>query len=135
MCPIGYEETPIKPEEAYSPQSESEEPWLIIGDIAPRFPVFHVRRFKDIITDLEQLTPKFFDIRHEHKGVQEHETREHKKGGPKFGKNTHCIIEFTNVSSTSQNDIDTLLQKAKEKCKNSPQKTSQLVEFLTDFIN
>ena len=109
MCPIGYEETPVKAEEAYQPETPKVEPWLIIGDIAPRFPVFHVRRWQDIVTDLEQLTPKFFDIRRDEKGVQEHETREYKKGGPKFGKNTHCIIEFSNLLNETPDDIDILL--------------------------
>lgn len=54
MCPVGYELTPTHPYDAYSTTNESlTEPWIIIGEVSKCYPVFHVKKWQDIATDIE----------------------------------------------------------------------------------
>jgi hypothetical protein len=45
MCPIGYEQTPTMPTDAYAPKENlcESSPWIIIGEISKMNPVFHVK--------------------------------------------------------------------------------------------
>jgi hypothetical protein len=73
MCPIGFEETPSKPYQAYAAKEEicETDDWIIIGEISKMYPCFHVRRWADIHLDISQAFPNFYNIRKPEAGVQE----------------------------------------------------------------
>ena len=73
MCPIGFERTPVHPYDAYKKPSEVEvyDTWIIIGEISKCYPVFHVKKWDGIATDIDCAFPKFFNIRKSELGVQE----------------------------------------------------------------
>lgn len=50
MCPIGFEENPTQPNQAYSSKSEISEydDWIIIGEISKMYPCFHIKRWSEI---------------------------------------------------------------------------------------
>ena len=102
MCPIGFEETPVMPHQAYSLRADICEwsDWIIVGEISKMYPVFHTVKWLDMVADIDCAFPKFFNIRNPKVGIQ---TKEHKcfnQGGSKFGGNLHCLIEFKKSSST-----------------------------------
>ena len=72
MCPIGYEQTPKKPIDAYQMYDEISEfeNWIIIGEISMCYPVFHVKKWEQIETDIECAFPAFFNIRKAEIGIQ-----------------------------------------------------------------
>jgi hypothetical protein len=93
---FGYESNPVLPIETYNKLedcSEMEE-WIIIGEVSRVFGPFHIKKWSDIVLDLDQQFPNFFDIRRTEKGIQKREikTAVQKK---KIGNNLHCIIEFS----------------------------------------
>ncbi len=95
MCPIGFELTPKNPFNAYCETIdlvESSDFWVIIGEVSKCYPVFHTKRWEDIVTDLNCDYPEFFNIRKSELGVQK------KENATKQGGNLHCIIEFSKVS-------------------------------------
>jgi hypothetical protein len=96
MCPIGYERTPIKPMDAYKKLEDIEEldTWLIIGEISKAYPMFHVKKWKDVAQDIDCAMPYFFNIRKSDVGVQEKTAKCFQPGGSKEGGNLHCFIEF-----------------------------------------
>ena len=73
MVPVGYEVMPlvadecIKPREFRTPNNNVN--WLIIGDVSGAQPTFHVKKWKDIVTDIDLKLPKYLDIRRMWKGV------------------------------------------------------------------
>ena len=71
MCPIGYEQTPTMPTDAYTPKENLYEssPWIIIGEISKMNPVFHVKPWNLIYTDIDCAFPRFFNIRKTELGV------------------------------------------------------------------
>jgi len=73
MCPIGFEETPKKPIDAYSLTSDISEfdNWIIIGEISQMYPIFHIKKWDQIVTDIECAFPEFFNIRKSEIGVQQ----------------------------------------------------------------
>lgn len=73
FCPIGYELTPTKPYDAYSAVNEICEldTWIIIGEVSKCYPVFHVKKWEDISTDISCAFPKYFNIRKSELGIQE----------------------------------------------------------------
>lgn len=96
MCPIGFESTPNKPHLAYAKNEEivEFEDWIIIGEVSKCFPVFHVKKWSEIVKDIDCQFPEYFNIRKSHLGVQM------KKGkgfteGKYAGGNLHCLIEFS----------------------------------------
>ena len=95
MCPIGFERTPQRPYDAYSNMkdiSEFEE-WIIIGEISKMSPVFHIKRWSDILKDISCGFPEFMNIRKSDLGVQKKTTKGFTEGRHKGG-NLHGIIEF-----------------------------------------
>ena len=55
MCPIGFEQTPTKPMDAYKVQKDicESDYWIIIGEVSKCYPVFHVKKWEDIVTDID----------------------------------------------------------------------------------
>lgn len=96
MCPIGYEETPTKPNQVYAQKSEITETddWIIIGEVSKCYPCFHVRPWTMIHQDIDCAFPSFFNIRKAEQGVQTKTSKGFLEGGKNFGGNLHCLIEF-----------------------------------------
>jgi hypothetical protein len=71
MCPIGFELTPEHPHHSYSPLSEELDfkTWIIIGEISKCYPVFHVKPWEEIFTDINCSFPSFFNIRKSEQGI------------------------------------------------------------------
>nr|XP_039259819.1 basic immunoglobulin-like variable motif-containing protein isoform X1 [Styela clava] len=109
FCPIGYEDTPLNPTEAYLPthaftsilERDSTESltctipcttWFFIGEPSRCHPPIHCKKWCDILQDLHSESPYYFDIRQTHRGVQERKTK-------KKGRNLHCIIAFKKIES------------------------------------
>lgn len=67
--------------------------WIIIGEVSKCYPAFHVKKWEDIVTDINCSFPKFFNIRKSELGVQEKTSKAFTEGS-KLGGNLHCIIEF-----------------------------------------
>jgi hypothetical protein len=97
FCPLGFDLTPRHPHDAYSSEVQDFETWIIIGEISKCYPVFHTKKWSDIITDLNTGYPEFFNIRKSELGVQRKEAEVFQEGGKKHGGNLHCIIEFERV--------------------------------------
>lgn len=94
MCPIGFELTPESPDEAYVVKDNQQfNTWIIIGEISKMHPVFHVKSWEDIFTDIDCVFPQFFNIRKPELGVQT-KTESIFTEGSKAGGNLHCLIEF-----------------------------------------
>ncbi|XP_033759619.1 uncharacterized protein LOC117341867 [Pecten maximus] len=89
FCPIGYEDTPLKAEEAYSGPlaQEDVETHILIGDCAIKHPSIHCKRWEDISTDLNCVNPEYLNIRRLEEGLQ-------KRKAKKPGGNLHCIMAF-----------------------------------------
>mmetsp|Transcript_48440 Transcript_48440/g.35649 ORF Transcript_48440/g.35649 Transcript_48440/m.35649 type:complete len:91 (-) Transcript_48440:90-362(-) len=71
FCPIGFERTPTKAYGAYLQEAEVAEwdTWLIIGEVSKCYPVFHVKRWEDVVTDITCAFPQFFNIRKAELGI------------------------------------------------------------------
>jgi hypothetical protein len=65
MCPIGFDNTPQKPWDAYKPSSEICEftPWIIVGEISKCYPCFHTFKWDHIYEDIDCAFPRFMNIR------------------------------------------------------------------------
>ncbi|XP_048240896.1 basic immunoglobulin-like variable motif-containing protein [Haliotis rufescens] len=89
FCPVGYDDTPLRADEAYSGPLPQEEvnTWILIGDPSASHPSMHCKRWSDISTDLNNQSPDFLDIRRLYRGQQKSKTK-------KVGRNLHCIITF-----------------------------------------
>ena len=98
MCPVGFERTPTKAYDAYSKTKDICEfdSWIIIGEVSKCYPVFHVKKWDDVATDIECAFPRFFNIRKSELGVQMKTSKAFTEGG-KVGGNLHCLIEFESV--------------------------------------
>jgi hypothetical protein len=93
---IGYESNPILPIEALRKAEEltSTEEWIIIGEYSKIWTPFHVKKWSDVVLDLDQQYPNYYSIRHPENGIMvrnEIEASESKK----TEINSHCIIEFS----------------------------------------
>lgn len=95
MCPIGFEDTPVQPINAYSMMADISEvdTWIIIGEISKMHPCFHTKNWTEIVMDISCSFPEFFNIRKTEMGIQTKESEDFKEGKQKGG-NLHCIIEF-----------------------------------------
>ena len=71
FCPVGFEMSPMHPEDAYLAPSEVTklERWVVMGDFAKGFPVLQTKKWEDVVTDLECQYPKCFNIRKSELGV------------------------------------------------------------------
>ncbi|XP_046568891.1 LOW QUALITY PROTEIN: basic immunoglobulin-like variable motif-containing protein [Haliotis rubra] len=89
FCPIGYDDTPVRADAAYSGPLPQEEvnTWILIGDPSASHPSIHCKRWSDISTDLNNQSPDFLDIRRLYRGLQKKKTK-------KVGRNLHCIMTF-----------------------------------------
>ncbi|XP_069103427.1 uncharacterized protein [Argopecten irradians] len=89
FCPIGFEDTPLKAEEAYSGPlaQEDMETHILIGDCAIKHPSIHCKKWEDISTDLNCVNPEYLNIRRLEEGLQ-------KRKAKKPGGNLHCIMAF-----------------------------------------
>lgn len=99
FCPVGFELTPPDPLDAYIASEEDPinlgyDTWIIIGEVSKCYPVFHSKRWADIVTDISCGFPEFFNIRKSELGIQKKETPSFQEGGSKAGGNLHCLIEF-----------------------------------------
>lgn len=99
MCPIGYEIASTYPPDAYKKlsaiRSSDLETFIIIAEASKAYPNFHIRKWDDIVLDISQQNPNFYNIRKPSQGIQTR-TGEVFTTGKKLGKNLHCIIEFEN---------------------------------------
>lgn len=43
----------------------------MIGETAAYYPSMHIKKWKDIVMDIELENPKYYNIREQHKGVME----------------------------------------------------------------
>jgi len=97
FCPIGYEITPTKPADAYKSieaiTSNEVEHWIIIGEPSKCYPCFHVKKWKEIVKDIDCQNPDFYNLRKPELGVQQRKGKTFTEG-KKFGGNIHCIIAF-----------------------------------------
>lgn len=95
FCPMGFELNPINPPDTYKPLSEIRDseivPWIIIGEPSKAFPCFHIRKWSDIVTDIDCQNPRYFNIRYPERGVQEMKKM---KKSSRAGGNLHCLIIF-----------------------------------------
>jgi hypothetical protein len=65
-----------------------------LGEVSKMSGGLMMKKWKDIVLDINCQFPEFFNIRKIDKGVQIKKGREFKEG--KFlGGNLHCIIEFS----------------------------------------
>ena len=92
--------TPSHPFDAYTKTLDEESVtddslWLIIGEVSKCYPTFHVKAWRDIVTDLNTKFPQFFNLRKSELGIQEKTTPSFQPGGSKAGGNLHCILEFS----------------------------------------
>ena len=97
MCPIGYEIASNYPPDAYKrlcdiPASNIET-FIIIAEASKAYPIFHIRKWDDVVLDISQQNPNYYNIRKPSQGIQTR-TGEVFTTGKKLGKNLHCIIEF-----------------------------------------
>jgi hypothetical protein len=71
FCPIGFEQTPSKAYQAYSQMKDIAEldTWIIIGEVSKCYPVFHVKKWEDVATDISCAFPKYFNIRKTELGI------------------------------------------------------------------
>ena len=60
--------------------------------------MFHVKKWKDIYTDINCAYPQFFNIRKEEEGIQVKTEKAYIEGGKSFGQNNHVLIEFKRSS-------------------------------------
>lgn len=72
MVPVGYEDMPLCPQDAYREGLSGDkevEPWVIIADNSRKHQTFHSVKWSDIVTDLNQENPNYLDIRNLDKGI------------------------------------------------------------------
>ena len=50
MCPVGFEQVPTMPQDAYRPNEEISEfkDWILIGEISKCYPIFHIKTWEEI---------------------------------------------------------------------------------------
>jgi hypothetical protein len=100
FCPMGFELNPMCPPDTYKPLSDIREteivPWIIIGEPSKAYPCFHVRKWSDIVTDIDCQNPRYFNIRHPERGVQEMKKM---KKSSRAGGNLHCLIVFERTNN------------------------------------
>lgn len=72
MCPVGFEEMPLKPDIVFKKDLNDNqiENWVIVADNSKKFSTFHCIKWEDIVKDLNMENPNFLDIRRLYKGVQ-----------------------------------------------------------------
>ena len=70
--------------------------WIIIGEISKCYPVFHVKRWEQIVTDVNCAFPEFYNIRKSEVGVQQKTSKGFTEGTHKGG-NLHGILEFKSL--------------------------------------
>ena len=67
FCPIGYEITPLKPLDAYKKLSEipkeNTELWIITNGTGKYDHSFVIKRWSNIVTDLQTCWPLYYDIK------------------------------------------------------------------------
>ncbi|CAG9330712.1 unnamed protein product [Blepharisma stoltei] len=100
MCPIGYELSPMIPSDAYKKLNQINpsdiRPFIIIGECSKTSPIFHAKKWDDIVLDIDQQNPHFYNIRKPELGVQSYQS-ETLVSGKKLGGNMHCLIAFERI--------------------------------------
>ena len=98
MCPIGFEQTPARPIDAYSLNKDISEfdTWIIVGEISKCYPCFHTKKWEQIVTDINCAFPEFYNIRKSEVGVQSKTGKSFTEGKHKGG-NLHALIEFKSL--------------------------------------
>lgn len=88
-CPLGYENVPARPIDAYSGEVSSTdyETWVILGDTSNKHPGLQCIRWEDIFMDLSCSGPQFLDIRRLERGIHQR-----KKCQKSYDANDHCIL-------------------------------------------
>jgi len=95
-CPIGFEITSDQPTEAYKPLtqfSSGEEHWIIIAEPSKGYPVFHVKKWSEIVKDISTKYPEYYNIRKPKKGIMRFKEAAYVTG-KMAGCNPHCIMIF-----------------------------------------
>ncbi|XP_029640310.1 uncharacterized protein LOC115215227 isoform X2 [Octopus sinensis] len=105
LCPIGYENTPLRATDAYSSDlcSGDLETWIILGDTSSKYPSLQCKKWDHILTDLNCKAPDFLDIRRLERGI-----RQRKNLQKLFDSNDHCILTFQKC----QNDQEMVAEDA-----------------------
>ncbi|RUS75066.1 hypothetical protein EGW08_017172, partial [Elysia chlorotica] len=100
FCPIGYEDSPTHPQDAYrSVPDDKKTSWILIGETSKMFPAIHCKKWEDICTDLNTEFPEYYDIRREWKGVRR------RKSGKSTSGNLHCIMAFQKCNTQDQDMV------------------------------
>ena len=62
---------PTKPIDSYKRVDEITEfdNWIIIGEVSKAYPSFHIKKWEDIVTDIDCGFPRFMNIRKSDLGV------------------------------------------------------------------
>ncbi|GAB1600166.1 uncharacterized protein LOC115215227 isoform X1 [Argonauta hians] len=91
LCPVGFENTPLRATDAYSSDlcSGDLETWIILADTSNKYPSLQCKKWDHILTDLNCTAPDFLDIRRLERGI-----RQRKHLQKIFDSNDHCIITF-----------------------------------------
>ena len=97
MTLVGYEVSPLRQTDAYSPCSSLPitdlEPWIISAETNGSKSPLHTIRWRDVVTDLSLLYPTYLDVRKAELGVREHRSDLYTRG-EYAGRNLHCLILF-----------------------------------------
>lgn len=95
FCPIGYEQVPKRPIDAYRVGLIPSEvnSWILIGEPSGKQSAIHSVKWDNIVKDLTCKSPQYFNIRHIHRGVVVRRTK-HK------GRNIHCIMALKRVEES-----------------------------------
>ena len=94
--PLGYEECPNNPHECYKEINKGNkcvENWLIIGEISKKYPIFHLKKWEEIVTDISCSLPQYYNIRKPDLGVMR-KTDPIYTTGRKKGTQSHCFLLF-----------------------------------------
>jgi hypothetical protein len=82
-----------KAEKSSDEKKEDGECWIIIGEISKAYPMFHVKRWSEIVMDINNQNPYYYNIRKPEQGIKEFQS-ESLRSGKKAGGNLHCLILF-----------------------------------------
>lgn len=97
ICPVGFEDTPLVPIDAYKSwdeiKKEKLEMWILTASTQRFEPTFVIKRWKHIKESLTTEWPNFFDLDDHKKGVQRRaeatEANEKEERG-----SSQCVLRF-----------------------------------------
>jgi hypothetical protein len=92
MVPVGFQDVPFAPYDFYKPVVKASDcdTTIYIGEVSRgKHACMHVKKWRDIDTDIQTQFPSFFNIRQSEKGVQNRGEKCKRVGG-----NLHCLLCF-----------------------------------------